>query len=84
MIGSSAYENRKQELIRQALKGVQGLQIPKIEKPEIDEEQSEEIRLILIAFQHKFIPEMLLDVALIKAMLDGEKAAAFSRFSIDE
>jgi hypothetical protein len=78
MIGSSAYENRKQELLRQALKGIQGLQIPKIEKPEIDEEKSEEIRLILIAFQHKFIPEMLLDVAMIKAMIDGEKAAASS------
>lgn len=81
LVGSSPYEERKQELIKEALTGIGNLPLPKVKKPEMDKEQGEEIRRILTAFQHKFIPEMLLDVALLKAMLDGEEAAAFSRFS---
>ena len=84
LVGSSDYEERKQELIEQALTTIGKLPKAEVEKPEMDKEQSEEIRLILMAFQHKFIPEMLLDVALIKALLDGAEAAAFSRFSVAE
>jgi hypothetical protein len=84
LVGSSAYENRKQALIKQALVEIRTLPIPTIENPKIKEEQGSKIRLILLAFQHKFIPEMLLDVALIKAMLDGVKAASSSRFSVAE
>jgi hypothetical protein len=84
LVGSFAYEERKQELIEQALAGIRNLPVFKIEKPEMKEEESAEIKLILTAFQHKFIPEMLLDVALIKAMLDGVEAAASSRFSAAE
>ena len=84
LVGSSAYEERKQELIEQALAGTRNFKLLKVEKPAIDQEQSKEIKQILTAFQHKFIPEMLLDVALIKAMLDGKEAAAASRFSINE
>lgn len=84
MVGSSAYEDRKQELIEQTLAGIRNLSVPKIEKSKMKEEQSSEIKLILLAFQHKFIPEMLLDVGLIKAMLDGVKAASSSRFSVAE
>jgi hypothetical protein len=84
LVGSSAYEERKQELIEQAIAGIRNLPVPKIEKPGMKEEQSAEIKLILSAFQHKFIPEMLLDLALIKAMLDGTEAAASSRFSATE
>lgn len=40
-----------------------------------------EIRALLAAFRFKFIPEMLLDVALVKAILDGPEAARDSRFS---
>jgi hypothetical protein len=81
LVGSSAYEERKQELIEKALSGIRNLPVPKTEKLEMGKEQGEEIKLILTAFQHKFIPEMLLDVALIKAMLDGKEAAS-SRFSV--
>lgn len=81
LVGSPAYEERKQELIRQALSGIRNLPKPEMEKPAMDAEQSNEIRSILTAFQHKFIPEMLLDVALIKALLDGPEATTSSRFS---
>lgn len=81
LVGSFAYEERKQELIEKALACIRNLPVTKTEKPEMGKEQGEEIKLILTAFQHKFIPEMLLDVALIKAMLDGEEAAS-SRFSV--
>ena len=84
LVGSSAYEERKQELIKKAIAGVQNLPVSKIEKPEISGEQSQEIRKKLIAFQQKFIPEMLLDTALIKAMLDGKKSASYSRFSVGQ
>ena len=82
LVGSSSYEARKQELIEQALVGIQHLMVSNIEKPTLPPEQRQEIRLKLMAFQHKFIPEMLLDAALIKALLDGDKAASSSRFSV--
>lgn len=81
LVGSSAYEERKQELIEQALAGIRNLPKPEMEKPAMEKEQSNEIKGILITFQHKFIPEMLLDVALIKALLDGPEATTSSRFS---
>lgn len=81
LVGSFAYEVRKQELIEKALACIRNLPVTKTEKPGMGKEQGEEIKLILTAFQHKFIPEMLLDVALIKAMLDGKEAAS-SRFSV--
>lgn len=42
----------------------------------------EDIRAILMAFQCKYIPEMLLDVALIKSFMEGRNAALRSRFSL--
>ncbi len=84
LVGSAAYEERKQELIEQALAGIKNLPVLEIEKPGVEPGQREEIKLILTAFQHKFIPEMLLDVALIKAMLDGVQAVGSSRFSVAE
>jgi hypothetical protein len=44
-------------------------------------QQQADIQDILSAFRHKFIPEMLLDVALVKCALEGEEAARNSRFS---
>jgi hypothetical protein len=52
-----------------------------MKKPEMDKEQGEEIMLILTAFQRRFIPEILLDVALVKVKLDGTEAAASFCFS---
>ncbi|WP_148862169.1 halocarboxylic acid dehydrogenase DehI family protein [Marinobacter fonticola] len=42
----------------------------------------EEIRAILTAFQLKFIPDMLLDAALIQALLGGREAALMSPLSV--
>lgn len=42
---------------------------------------TEQIRGLLRAFRREFIPSMMIDVALIKAMVDCDEAARRSRFS---
>jgi hypothetical protein len=42
---------------------------------------TEEIRAICALFRFRLIPDLLIDVSLIKAMLDGPEAARVSRFS---
>jgi hypothetical protein len=69
-------------IIKQAQSDLSTLPLPGINPIALEQEQRAEIKVILLAFQHKFIPEMLLDVALIKAMLDGKEEASFSRFSV--
>jgi hypothetical protein len=81
LVGSADYEERKKKLIEQAEAIVRNLSFPKVEETGLDEEQRSEVRAILAAFRLKFIPEMLLDVALVKAMLDGPEEASSSRFS---
>jgi hypothetical protein len=78
-VGSPEYEARKQSLISDAesqLRDWPPLSVT------IDPAHSADIDAILFAFQRKFIPEMLLDVVLIKSTLDGRKAADISRFSL--
>jgi hypothetical protein len=82
LVGSAVYEERKQGIIKQAQSDLSTLSLPEIKPIALEQEQRAEIKAILLAFQHKFIPEMLLDVALIKAMLDGKEEASFSRFSV--
>lgn len=48
---------------------------------ELTDERRGEVRAILAGFRTRFIPEMLVDAALIKAILDGPAAARTSRFS---
>lgn len=82
LVGSAAYEKRKQELVEQTNLALKNLPLPIKQKHLIsDKDKNEEIRLILFAFKQKFIPEMLLDMALIEAMLYGKEAASYSRFS---
>lgn len=40
------------------------------------------VRNILAIFRYRLIPDLLLDVTLVKAMLDGPQTAAHSRFSV--
>ncbi|WP_159039853.1 halocarboxylic acid dehydrogenase DehI family protein [Christiangramia fulva] len=76
MVGTPPYEKRKQELVVFSTNGLQNLQnVIKTQHIIMPEKESEEIRHILLAFQQKFIPEMLLDLALIKANLGGGKPA---------
>lgn len=81
LVGSSAYEARKEQLIRDARGAVRDLPIAGSPPTGANDQQREEIRDILAAFRLKFIPEMLIDASLTKAMIDGSEAARSSRFS---
>lgn len=82
IIGTTEYEERKQKLITHSETTTRKLAFPKLKQTMLKNEQSTEARAILAAFRLKFIPEMLLDAALIKAMLDGPEEARSSRFSV--
>lgn len=81
LVGSDAYETRKRLLVDQARSASRDLPDGGAPAADADVNRTEEIRALLAAFRFKFIPEMLIDVALIKAMLDGPQAATSSRFS---
>ncbi|GAB3538041.1 hypothetical protein GCM10027443_32150 [Pontibacter brevis] len=83
-VGSSDYEERKNTLIRQSENVVRHMPLQQLKEAGLDEKQMVDVRAILAAFRLKFIPEMLLDAALIKAMLDGPEQASSSRFSVAE
>ena len=44
-------------------------------------ETAEDVRTVLSVFRFRLIPDLLLDVTLVRAMLDGSEAACHSRFS---
>lgn len=81
-VGTQEYEERKHQLVAQAESLTQKLDFPKLKQAMLNADESAEARAILAAFRHKFIPEMLLDAVLIKAMLDGAEEATSSRFSV--
>lgn len=81
-VGSSEYEERKNYLIEHSENFVSRMAIQQLQETGLDERQSADVRAILAAFRLKFIPEMLLDAVLIKAMLDGPEEASSSRFSV--
>lgn len=80
-VGSEDYEERKRVLVERARAGVRSLPGGGAGKADLDRIGTNDIRAILAAFRFKFIPEMLIDVTLIKAMLDGPEVATSSRFS---
>lgn len=75
------YLQLKEFLTEQALNGVRRLPLTQPALPALEEEEKEEIKALLTAFRYKFIPEMLIEATLIKAMLDGPEEAYTSRFS---
>jgi hypothetical protein len=78
LVGSGGYRERKEALAQLATRIVQRL-------PAAGEirgaARTPEISELLGAFRREFIPSMMMDVALIKAMVDGQAAARRSRFS---
>ncbi len=81
LVGTDAYEVRRRTLVNYTRAWVRGLPITTIRGTGPGETQRAEIGDILAAFRLKFIPEMLIDVALIKGLMDGPEAARVSRFS---
>jgi hypothetical protein len=55
-----------------------------MQKPEMDKDKREEMKLIICAFPPEFIPEIVLDVALVKVKLNGTEPADSFRFSAGE
>lgn len=82
LVGSPSYEESKDAVIRRAHHGMQTLPVAGFSELDLNEKQRAEIRSILVAFRLKFIPEMLVDVTLIKALLDGLDQARTSPFSV--
>lgn len=84
LVGTDEYEQRKRELIEQADRILEGIPLPSRKAAEamgVSDEQIADIRSILAVFRFKLIPDLNIDVVLIKAMLDGPEAARSSRFS---
>lgn len=84
LVDTVIYEERKRDLLEAARSSVFELPLPgrgEVAQRGIDEEQIEELRAILAVFRFRLNADMLLDVSLIKALLDGPEAARFSRFS---
>jgi hypothetical protein len=84
LIGSNAYNQRKRELIDGALGAIQGFSLPEVSEAKalgITDQQIEELRAILAVFRFRLIPDLLLEVTLIKAMLDGPEAARSSHLN---
>ena len=81
LVGSAEYNKLRDFLSEQALNGLRRLPLTQAPKARLNEQQLEEVGAILTAFRYKFIPEMLIDAALIKALLDGPEEAYTSRFS---
>jgi hypothetical protein len=78
-VGSDAYKQRKQALLALAETLLAREVLQKRSQPAADGDES--VGAILAVFRYRLIPDLLLDVTLIKTMLDGPDAAACSRFS---
>ncbi|HEU4343159.1 MAG TPA: halocarboxylic acid dehydrogenase DehI family protein [Candidatus Binatia bacterium] len=83
-VASPSYEQRKRALLGQALWALEDC-CPSWKdftiKESLSSRELEEIRALCAVFRYRLIPDLLLDVSLIKAMLDGPEAARISRFS---
>ncbi len=84
LVNTTPYEERKHELLEAARSSILELPLPsrsEVLERGIGEEQIEELRAILSVFRFRLNSDMLVDVSLIKALLDGPEAARSSRFS---
>jgi hypothetical protein len=81
LVHTAEYDDRRDSLVRSAEAMVHELCIASGAGGELTDERRDEVRAILAGFRTRFIPEMLVDAALIKAMLDGPATAWTSRFS---
>jgi hypothetical protein len=85
IVGSAAYARRKEDVIDRALRVVRRLSLPRTGTAAafgVREAELDDIRAILAVFRLRLIPDLLLDVTLVKALLDGGEAARSSRFSV--
>jgi hypothetical protein len=85
IVGSAAYARHKEDVIDRALHVVRRLALPRTGTATafgVTEAELADIRAILAVFRLRLIPDLLLDVTLVKALLDGGEAARSSHFSV--
>ena len=85
LVSSAAYARHKEDVINRALHVVRRLSLPRTGTATafgVSEAELADIRAILAVFRLRLIPDLLLDVTLVKALLDGGEAARSSRFSV--
>ncbi len=80
-VGSPAYEQRRKDLVAQADAALQRIPVAGTDASMLPDAQQAEVRAILAAFRRKFVPEMLIDVAWIEAMIDGSQSVRSSPLS---
>jgi hypothetical protein len=79
-VNTPLYEERKHDLVQAARSSA--FEIPLSSRSEVIERGTyEELRTIPTVFRFRPNPDMLLDVSLRKALLDGPEAARHSCFS---
>lgn len=76
-LGTVEREARKGMVLHQALEAATQAKAKLPRAPEA----KDELRAMLAVFRFRVIPDLLLDVALVKTMIDGAEAARHSRFS---
>lgn len=84
LVGSAAYEERKRALLDRARTFSGDLPVigrDRARAAGCDDRQIEEVRSILAVFRLRVISDTFVEVAMIKALLDGQQAAGFSPFS---
>ena len=88
LVGTPAYEVQKQVLIERALAEVSTVptrrrrDMPGEDRRSLPAGVAGDLRAALAVFRFRLIPDLLLDVTLIRAMLDGPDMARRSRFSV--
>lgn len=80
-VRSASYDARGRDLVASARERVRTLPVHAGPAAGPDEARRAEIGEVLAAFRLRFIPDMLVDACLIKALVDGADAARTSRFS---
>lgn len=82
LVGSSDYKNLKDFLSYQAQIGLRKLPLTQPDLTTLAAEDKDAVQAILAAYRYKLLPEMLIDTAMMKAMLDGAENAFTSPFSL--
>ncbi|HZD39256.1 MAG TPA: halocarboxylic acid dehydrogenase DehI family protein, partial [Terriglobales bacterium] len=81
IVQSPDYERRKEKLAEQSMGAVRSYCPLPIRQAVWSSRELEELKEISAVFRFRLIPDLLLDVALVKAMIDGPDSARGSRFS---
>lgn len=77
-MGSAEYIRRREVLVDFATQAIRGLPLTGQVR---EAARTDEVSCLLAAFRRDFIPSMMIDAVLTKAMLDGTADARRSRFS---